>query len=280
MMTQEKQREAKHEHIVLQDGLPFKMFRFEGEKGNYYRDKHWHRSVEIFAVFRGGLSFHIDEQTWRLHENEFMIVNSNEVHAVSSPDENETIVVQIPHKLFDEYFTGDQFIWFSHEPATQDREFLEHIRHLYIVCGNGDTGYKMKALSIFYEIVYLLVTKYRLTDTMQEHMRKHKNLKRLSEITAYMKEHYDSALSLEKVACIFGYSPTYLSRMFKIYAGITFKSYMQSIRIGYAIREMERGAKSLTQIASDCGFADGRAMTRAFKKVYGISPAEYKKDKK
>ena len=34
-----------HELIVPNEDLPFKMFLFEGSQGNYFRDKHWHRSI-------------------------------------------------------------------------------------------------------------------------------------------------------------------------------------------------------------------------------------------
>ena len=58
---------------------------FEGGSGNYYREKHWHRSVEIFAVCGGELDFYIDDRKCHLEPDDFMIVNSNEVHAIASP---------------------------------------------------------------------------------------------------------------------------------------------------------------------------------------------------
>ena len=51
-----------HELIVPDEGLPFKMFIFEGKDGNYKRETHWHRSVEIFAVCDGELCFYIKEK--------------------------------------------------------------------------------------------------------------------------------------------------------------------------------------------------------------------------
>lgn len=90
-----------HELIVPEVGFPFKLFLFEGREGHYHREKHWHRSIEIFAVCDGELEFKIDEKTWHLTAGEFMIVNSNEVHEVDSPLPNETIVLQIPLKAFE-----------------------------------------------------------------------------------------------------------------------------------------------------------------------------------
>ena len=42
--------EFQHELIIPNEGLPFKVFLFEGGNGNYVREKHWHTSVEIFPM--------------------------------------------------------------------------------------------------------------------------------------------------------------------------------------------------------------------------------------
>ena len=92
----EKETAYKHELVVPNEDLPFKLFVFEGKEGNYVRDRHWHRSIEIFAVFEGSLTFILDEKKVPLKAGEFIIVNSNEVHSVFSPKPNLTIVLQIP----------------------------------------------------------------------------------------------------------------------------------------------------------------------------------------
>ena len=43
--------EYSHEIIRPNEDIPFKLFVFEGSDGNYIRQKHWHRSIEIFALF-------------------------------------------------------------------------------------------------------------------------------------------------------------------------------------------------------------------------------------
>ena len=265
-----------HELIVPEAGFPFKLFIFEGKNGNYRREKHWHRSIEIFAVSQGELEFYIDDRLWHLSEDEFMIVNSNEIHSVDSPLPNETIVLQIPLKLFEDYFTGEQFIWFTHEPGRRDERFMELLKALYETYCEKKCGYDMKMNSIFYNIMYLLVKDYRLMDLDDDFIRKNKNLNRLSSITSYMKENYADDLSLEEVARIFGYSPNYLSRMFQKYAGITYKSYLQNVRLGYALKDLEKGKYSITETALRCGFSGSKALARAFRKKYGMLPSEYK----
>lgn len=53
--------EFQHELIIPNEGLPFKVFLFEGENGNYVREKHWHTSIEIFAVMEGSLDFFVNK---------------------------------------------------------------------------------------------------------------------------------------------------------------------------------------------------------------------------
>lgn len=269
-----------HELIVPEEGLPFKLFLFEGRDGNYFREKHWHRSVEIFAVCRGDLGFFIDDKQWHLSADQFMIVNSNEVHSIDSPMPNETIVLQIPLKMFEEYFTVEQFIWFTHEPGKKDERFMELLKELYRVYTERQIGYNLKVKSIFYNIMYLLIKEYRLTQIDQDSVRKNRNLSRLSTITAYMKENYAGEMTLEAVARIFGYSPAYLSRMFQKYAGITFKSYLQSIRLRYALKDLESGKYSITETALRNGFSGSKGLARAFQKTYGMLPSEYREKTK
>ena len=109
--------EFSHELIMPNQGLPFKVFLFEGGEGNYFRDKHWHRSIELFAVYEGALKFYLNEEIFPLGTGKFMLVNSNEIHSVDSPEPNRTIVLQIPLKTFEDYYTGEQFIRFTHDPG-------------------------------------------------------------------------------------------------------------------------------------------------------------------
>lgn len=58
--------EFQHELIIPNEGFPFKVFLFEGGNGNYVREKHWHTSVEIFAVMEGRLDFFVNKDEYPL----------------------------------------------------------------------------------------------------------------------------------------------------------------------------------------------------------------------
>lgn len=273
--------EISHELIVPNEDLPFKLFLFEGKDGNYRREEHWHRSVEIFALFEGSLTFQLGKKNYPLTPGEFILVNSNEVHSVYSPHPNHTVVLQIPLSKFERYYTAEQFIHFSHRSINHDQELMSLLRDMYVTYIEKETGYELKVQSEFYLLLYLLVSKYRETEVSEELVRTNRGLNRLSAITTYMKDNYNQELSLEELAGRFGYSPTYLSRMFRKYAGTNYKTFLNNIRMEYAWRDVVHTNLPIGEIAMKHGFANSKSLARIFREKYGETPACCrKKDKK
>ena len=269
-----------HELIIPNEGFPFKLFQFEGKDGHYVREKHWHRSIEIFAVFEGTLAFFINEEEYPLGSGEFILLNSNEIHSISSPEANRTIVLQIPMNVLRNVETGEGLILFTHSPKRQDSKIMELIGSMYQELQERGSEYEWKVQSDFFMLVYLLLTKYRKREILPEEIRHYRKLNRLSTITGYIRENYTKELSLEMVADRFGYSPSYLSRMFRKYAQTNYKTYLQNVRIEYGFQELANTDHTIGEIALNNGFPNQKAFTREFKKKYGILPSEYRRGQK
>ena len=269
--------EFSHELVLPNEDLPFRMFLFEGKDGNYVREKHWHRSIEMFVVLEGKLDFYINEEDIHLDEKSFVIVNSNELHSISAPFPNKTIVLQMPLQTFERYYTDEQFICFTHSERVQDEQLVELVEKMYVTYQKKKTGYELKVQSYFYMLVYLMVTKYRKVDVSAEIVRDHKNRNRLSTITNYIKDNYQKDLSLEGLAQVFGYSPTYLSRMFQKYAQMSYKTYLDDLRLRHAFNDLVNSDLSIGLVAEKNGFAGSKAFARVFKEQYGVLPREYRR---
>ena len=269
--------EFQHELIIPNEGLPFKVFLFEGGNGNYVREKHWHTSIEIFAVMEGHLEFFMNKEEYPLKAGEQLIINSNEIHSIHAAERNKTVVLQIPLKQFENYFTAQRFIRFRSQDAEVDGKLASLIKKLYKVYTARDTGYEFGTMSLFYEIMYMLVKNYRLTEAHEKEIRHSRKLDTLSKITTYMREHYKEDLKLSDLAATFGYSDAYLSRMFQKYAKINYKTYLQDIRMAYAYRDLMNTDRTISQIALDNGFCSSRGFSGEFQKRYGILPSEMRK---
>ena len=133
--------------------------------------------------------------------------------------------------------------------------------------------------AIFMNCFYTLVTEYRNTDISPEAVKSYQKLSRLTEITDYIKKNYQKELSLESLAEIFGYSPTYLSKMFQKYAKINYRDYVQNVRLERASKELMETDHMISDIALNHGFANSKAFANAFRKKYGRLPSDFRKEK-
>lgn len=99
---------------------------------------------------------------------------------------------------------------------------------------------------------------------------------RIAEIADYIKEHFDEDLCLDGLAQMFNVTPKYLSKVLKDHLGISFKSYLTSLRIDKAEELLTRDDIKINEICKMVGFMNHSAFIRAFKQKNGISPSEYR----
>ena len=268
--------DVRYERVTTTEGLPFKLFIFEGREGNYKVVRHWHQSIEVFLVLEGAIDFYTDEDKHSLEAGQFVVVNSNEIHSIEAPEKNFTLVLQIPRQQFYPYIE-EEALTFKRTSTGEDRFLIEAIKEMYRSFEAQDYGYTLLMKSQFYHILYHLLTKYKLEEIDEKRRRQNRQLEKLSQITHYIKEHYQEEITLESVAEQFGFNPTYLSKMFQKYARINYKTYVMDIRVEKAYRELIGTQKSLGQIAEDNGFSDSRSLAKAFEKRFGVVPSTYRK---
>lgn len=83
-------------------------------------------------------------------------------------------------------------------------------------------------------------------------------------------------LSLDSVAEKLNLSPSYLSKLLKQEAGLSFIDYLTSVRIKRAIDIMSDPTVKIYQIAELVGYNNQHYFCKAFKKIMGFSPTEYR----
>lgn len=121
-------------------------------------------------------------------------------------------------------------------------------------------------LSLIYEILYHLVSvkkdSYDVTKRIKDHIRLN-----------YMEE-----MSVESIAENVGMNRRYLSRLFKERYGISIKEYIVTVRCHRAADFLKQGY-TVSEAAYMSGYTDAFAFSKIFRKVMGMSPTEYKKEK-
>ena len=102
----------------------------------------------------------------------------------------------------------------------------------------------------------------------------------VDEIDLCIKNYDDDALALRTLSDGLGYSEYYTTRKFREISGMSFREYLRSRKLAFALKEVRDTEKTLLEIALNYGFSSHEAFTRAFKKAYGITPSDYRSNPK
>ncbi|WP_373218578.1 response regulator [Ruminococcus sp. 5_1_39BFAA] len=103
----------------------------------------------------------------------------------------------------------------------------------------------------------------------------------LEEAQKYVKQNYSSnEISLNMVASHVGISPSYFSTIFRQEIGSTFTEYLTEIRMEKARELLRCTSKKTAEIAYDVGYKDAHYFSYIFKKTQGLTPKDYRGERK
>lgn len=98
----------------------------------------------------------------------------------------------------------------------------------------------------------------------------------VSYIKSYILNHYSEKISLHHFSDKMNFSYNYLSNMFSEKTGLCFSSYLMNFRLGKAKELLFNSHLKINEISDSCGFSDSKIFAKAFKKLYGITPKEFR----
>ena len=103
----------------------------------------------------------------------------------------------------------------------------------------------------------------------------------LDEAKEYVKKNYaNNEITLNMVASHVGISPSYFSTIFRQETGKSFTEYLTEIRMEKAKELLRCTSKKTGEISFDIGYKDSHYFSYIFKKTQGVTPKEYRGDKK
>ncbi len=99
---------------------------------------------------------------------------------------------------------------------------------------------------------------------------------RFAKLHAWMAEHLDKDLRVERLAAAAGMSPRTFARTYLDQVGSTPAKMVEAIRVEAACRALETTRLSLKQVAVTSGFGDEQNLRRAFLRRRGVPPLDYR----
>lgn len=256
---------------------------------------HTHHHLEI-SMIKGGTGFyHVGDQTYDIKEGDIFLFNNIEPHGIETkgPKKLDNMVIHFeprliwsdPHDLFNSRYLSiffDRPKNFSHRIGKEhplgpqlialmkdlELEFLEERpEYAHMI--------KVKILNI----LVLLIRHYysKEAPTAHSYNAASYDLTSINKVIYHIHHHYMEPIKLENLANLIYMNPSYFSRFFKKYNGLSPMDYLARIRIQEAIHLLKNSSKSISEITYACGFNNATSFNKTFKKINGCSPSEYRK---
>jgi two-component system response regulator YesN len=99
---------------------------------------------------------------------------------------------------------------------------------------------------------------------------------RLQRVEKYVRDRALKEINLTEAARVAGLETKYFSAFFRAKVGVRFRDWIQMLRIETAKRVMREQYARIPRIAFSAGFRDIRSFERAFKRVVGVTPTQWR----
>ena len=99
----------------------------------------------------------------------------------------------------------------------------------------------------------------------------------MNEIRNEIDEHPDTLLTVESFSKKYGISVVSLNKYFNIMYGNTIHKYIQKYRMDIAAKSLRTTKSSVAEIAAASGYENQGKFGSVFKKMYGLTPLEYRR---
>lgn len=274
---------AEYEKINLNENIP--AFIWCVDKENYsiddylYISPHWHRSMELTLVIEGEINGRINGTPISVKKNEFVFVNSGDVHEF---EKNKTQISSGVIMIISYDFIKKVYPNFDNVRLDIKKVGLKKDRLIEIFLDIKEYSLNPKELdylkinSYLYEILYILFSNCISEEvTIQDERFKYRE--RQKEILTYINENYKEDLSLDYMAKKFYMSKEYFSRKFHQWFGVTYKVYLSNYRLNKAYENIIKTDENIKDISAIHGFSNVKSFINIFKEKYGMTPNKYRK---
>ncbi len=274
------QNESIHEEVRIQQEIQSLYKNYEAS--DYLVANHWHPHLEILYLLKGCLLLTVGDQEFSLNPGSLAVINSHEIHSTRCSGINKVIMLQIPYELLSASIPGFDHIRFVNLPSCKEGVLPEEnptrlLLALNDIYSQKEDGWQLQFRSLLYRLLYILYHAGHETVSLSVKIRSERNLTRLQAITDYVKVHYKEPITLAEAAKVSGFNPEYFCRFFKKHMGVTFLTYIQTVRLSHVYEELISTDYTITEILERHGVGNYRLFMKLFKETYGCTPLQKRK---
>ena len=245
----------------------------------------WHEELELMLILKGDVELSCGGECYSLKEDDLIVIDSNVGHASLAKSEGSiAMVIHLDPAYLREYYSPVEdyrFFGCTDENSRDSRRAKEIRRMMAVLITRMDTSNPLEKLRFEQSLSSLLLLLFglfpprRIDRSEAVKTRKQKDL--MERIVNFVEENYRERITLKTLGALCGYNATYLSTWFKTNIGLNFYDYLMRIRLREATLELCSTDKTILEVAGDNGFGDVKSFNLCFRKTFGKSPGEYRR---
>lgn len=234
---------------------------------------------EILYVSGGAGSAIVDGKNYELHPGDLVILNPGISHEERSDEENPLVLIFLGIRDFTlPGFPPCHLLEKNREPVIPCGEYRYrmdvYFEELLLESSNQVRYYQQITRSLVSAIL-VLIMRIMCINTPGETVLSEE----CSRIKQYLDQNYTSPITLDSLSETVYISKHYLSHMFKEQTGTSPIKYLTSRRISKACELLTTTTMPISEVSKSVGYENPLYFSQVFKKLQGVSPAEYRANK-
>ena len=263
-------------------------------KGHRGVREHRHTAFEIGCVNKGSGTYFVGEKTYDIESGDVFLYSTNEPHCITNISSDEGMEIMSikfeprfiwagGNDVFDSKFLR---IFLDRSERFENRldrsnPALDEIRALMVKVEDEflkrRPEYELMVKIYLLTILAIANRSFGYVSEVKKPFSVHiKQLSQIERAIDFINAHYFEDISLEEISESANMSKNYFSSLFKRLNGMSPWDYITVKRIELACSLLKSTESSIIDIACECGFNNSANFNRAFKKVTGSSPRDYR----
>jgi len=249
----------------------------------------WHEAFEIKYFTAGSAELTCGPRVFIASKGDIVIHNPCERHSIRHADGGEASyhLLMIDPKMHIggsagrmlEAIADGRLRFSSHIPAQSPswQQLSPLLLEFFEEFERKPSGFELCGIGLMAQIFALLVRNEAVHgQPSAEHDDIRRYGERLENAFAMIGTEYAEELTLDRLASSCGMSRYHFCRVFRAVTGRTPMAYLGEYRISKAEILLRYGGMSISEIAAQTGFADICYFSRAFKRLRGVSPGQFR----
>lgn len=254
---------------------------------------HWHEEVEITYIEEGCANYTVNFEAFSVQKGDLLFLSPQILHgATESPGctmTSHSLVFHLRYlgslapdictvKYLNPILDGKcRFTTIIHPDHPGYPEMKKSFLDACAVFQKREITYELRMKALLFALFSDMYTFGCVEKSSAENTNLHAE-ERMKKILTYIQSNYMENLSIRELAGVCHFSETYFMNFFHKYAGTTCVDYINRYRLSKAAASLVETDTPVMEIALEHGFRNISYFNKLFKKQFGCTPREYRKN--